>query len=456
MADSASPADTLVATLGSGVRVAVAPLRHVATAAVSVFVRSGSQHESARMNGIGHFIEHMAFKGTRSRDCQQINLDAERLGAEVNAHTDQGHTAFHMRGLARDAGAFVAMLGDIVRHGTFPEHEIERERQVILHEYTEDEDDPMSTAFKLFDAACYGDHAMARPVIGNRANLRRFTREDLSSWVHQQYTGANIVVGVAGDVDADRSSRSRASFRRPAARQREPRHGSDVSRRKPRAPDGRLQSGPRRARLSHSGPARRLPERRRRRGAVRRRHELATARPDPREARTRLPRGLFRRCVGPCGQFVIEASTAPEHLHEYFIEVTRLLREHAATIDPVGLERARNQIIVRSLCAREAPAQRLEAAALDLFTFGRVREREEVMAGFAAVRPNRRARPSFACRTPAPPSRWRAGSARVRRRGLRASSAHDRVPPLRRSSTCRLSSARRLQCVGIRTRRTFP
>ena len=179
MANLASPADTLVATLGSGVRVAVVPLRHVATAAVSVFVRSGSQHESARMNGISHFIEHMAFKGTRSRDCQQINLDAERLGAEVNAHTDQGHTAFHMRGLARDAGAFVAMLGDIVLHGTFPEHEIERERQVILHEYTEDEDDPMSTAFKLFDVACYGDHPLARPVIGNRANVRRFTRAEL-------------------------------------------------------------------------------------------------------------------------------------------------------------------------------------------------------------------------------------------------------------------------------------
>jgi len=119
----------------------------VATAAVSVFVRSGSQHESARNSGISHFIEHMAFKGTRSRECQQVNLDAERLGAEVNAHTDKNHTAFHMRGLAGDAGAFVRMLGDIVRHSTFPEAELERERQVILHEYTEDEDDALSTAF---------------------------------------------------------------------------------------------------------------------------------------------------------------------------------------------------------------------------------------------------------------------------------------------------------------------
>ena len=115
MADQASDADTSVTALDNGVRVVVLRLPHVATAAVSVFVRSGSQHESARNSGISHFVEHMAFKGTRSRNCQQINLDAERLGADVNAHTDKNHTAFHMRGLARDAGSFLQMLGDIVR-----------------------------------------------------------------------------------------------------------------------------------------------------------------------------------------------------------------------------------------------------------------------------------------------------------------------------------------------------
>jgi predicted Zn-dependent peptidase len=84
---------------------------------------------------------------------------------------------------------------------------------------------------------------------------------------------------------------------------------------------------------------------------------------------------------------VIEASTMAEHLDDYFIEVGRLLREHVEVTDPVGLERARNQIVVRSLCAREVPSQRLEIAALDLYAFGRVRSREELMAGFAAVTP---------------------------------------------------------------------
>ena len=114
----ASDADTVLATLDNGVRVVVFRLPHLATAAVSVFVRSGSQHESQRLNGISHVIEHMAFKGTRTRDCQQIILDAERLGAEVNAHTDKDHTAYHMRGLCRDAGRFVQMLGNIVQGST--------------------------------------------------------------------------------------------------------------------------------------------------------------------------------------------------------------------------------------------------------------------------------------------------------------------------------------------------
>jgi predicted Zn-dependent peptidase len=388
LADRASDADTSVTTLDNGVRVVVLRLPHVATAAVSVFVRSGSQHESARLNGISHFIEHMAFKGTRSRDCQQINLDAERLGAEVNAHTDKSHTAFHMRGLARDAGSFVQMLGDIVRRSTFPEAELERERQVILHEVTEDEDDAMSTAFKLFDQTCYGKHAVARPVIGSRANIRRFTRDELVAYVRQQYTGANIVVGIAGSVDAEAVvAEGLAAFGDM------PRGSDNVV----VAPDyvggirSRRMSGCSQAHVVLGFP---IP------GLLGDYHGAAVAAAlfgegmsSPLLDRIRERRGLVYHAdcsadvTDLCGQFVIEASTAPEHLDEYFVEVTRLLHEHVAATDPVGLERARNQILVRSLCAQEVPSQRLEIAALDLFAFGRVRSREELMASIAAVSP---------------------------------------------------------------------
>ncbi|HMC16453.1 MAG TPA: pitrilysin family protein, partial [Albitalea sp.] len=178
--------DTSVATLANGVRVVTIRQPQLASVSVSVFVRTGSEHESARLNGISHFVEHMAFKGTHGRSCQQINLDAERLGAEVNAHTDKDHTAYQMRGMARDTGRFLQMLGDIVRNSSFPEAELERERQVILHEYIEDEDDALSTAFKLFDKACFGEHPVAQPVIGTRRNIERFTRAELLDYVGQQ------------------------------------------------------------------------------------------------------------------------------------------------------------------------------------------------------------------------------------------------------------------------------
>src|SRR5262245_7222069 len=199
----AQDSDTLVATLDNGVRVVALTLPHVESACVSVFVRTGSRNESARQNGISHVVEHMAFKGTESRSCQQINLDAERLGAEVNAHTDKDHTAYHMRGLAQHAGHFVQMLADIVQRGTFPESELEREREVLLQEYIEEEDDALSAAYRLFDRLCYGSHALAQPVMGTRANIERLTRDDLLAYVRSQYTGANLVVGVAGRVDAD-------------------------------------------------------------------------------------------------------------------------------------------------------------------------------------------------------------------------------------------------------------
>ena len=118
--------DTTVATLANGVHVVTIRLPHLDTVSVSVYVRSGSRNESPRLNGISHVVEHMAFKGTHERSCQQINLDAERLGAEVNAYTDKDHTAFQIHGLARHTGQFLQMLGDIVRHARSEERRPDR------------------------------------------------------------------------------------------------------------------------------------------------------------------------------------------------------------------------------------------------------------------------------------------------------------------------------------------
>ncbi len=159
----------------------------------------------------------------------------------------------------------------------------------------------MATAFKLFDRACYGEHPAARPVIGSRANIRRFTRADLVGYVRQQYTGANIVVGVAGDVDPDEIvAAAQAAFGDMPRGARERGRAAGLCRRHPLAP----LSGCSQAHVVLGFPIPalrgRAPGLRRRRRAVRRGHELAAARPAARAARPRLPRRLLGRRQGRC------------------------------------------------------------------------------------------------------------------------------------------------------------
>ena len=379
-------ADTAVATLPNRVRVVTIRIPHSAGASVSVFVGTGSRNESARLNGVSHVVEHMAFKGTLARDAHRLNLDAERLGAYVNAHTDKDHTAYHMSGLAQHAGTFVRMLGDIVRHSTFPEDELERERQVILQEFIEDEDDAVYTAFKLFDQACFGAHPLAQPVIGTRRNIERFTRDELLAYVQRQYTGANVVVGVAGDIA-------------PAAIVDEVRKAfGSMPRGEPNAMTApsyvgglrtRRQAGSSQSHVVLGFP---IP-------TLQGEHHAAVvaaalfgegmSSPLMHEIRERRGLAYHTSCSADVadrwGLFVIEASLMPEHVAEFFDEVGKLLIAHTRTTDRVGLERARNQILVRRLQARERPGRQLEDAALDLFALGRIRPRAELAAQVAGV-----------------------------------------------------------------------
>lgn len=366
--------EATLATLSNGARVIAMPMPHLHTAAVSVFVRSGSAHETAALNGISHVIEHMAFKGSSERDAQRINLDAERLGAEVNAHTDKDHTAYQMRGLARHAGDFVRMLGDIVLQPTFPEVELERERQVLLQEFAEDADDPLSTGYKLFDRACYGLHPVAQPVIGSRRNIERFGREHLVRFVQRQYSGANLIIGVAGAVDPDAIVRCVESVFGAAHAGTPnlvvpPVYGGAVRARADAA------SSQTHVVLGFPIPSLREEDA----ASVVAATLFGEGMSSPLLHRVREQRGLayHASCTADvfdmCGQLVIEASTAPAQFDEFLREVTALLLKQAEVIDPVDMERARNQIVVRRLHDEEKPLRRLEDAALEVFVHGRLR-----------------------------------------------------------------------------------
>lgn len=378
--------DTHLSTLPNGVRVVTLHRPHLASANVSVFIRSGSAHEAPRLGGISHVLEHMVFKGTRTRDRRRINLDAERLGADANAHTDKDHTAFHLRGLAAHAGSFVRMLGDLVLQPTFPADELERERQVVLAELAEDEDDPMSTAFKLFDRTCFGLHPAARPVIGTGARIERVTRDDLVAHHAQHYTGANLVLAAAGPLDPQAIARvAERVFGR--LRGGEPNllpvaayHGGVASRQLPGTGQAHAVVGFALPPRTQDDPV----------GAVAA-AVLGEGMSSPLMERLREQLGLvyYAACsadvLDMAGQFVIEASMSPDRLDECLGEIAQLLKTHARRVHAQDLDRARHQMAVRRLRAEEEPARMLEDAALDLFSFGRVRPRAERSAQLKSV-----------------------------------------------------------------------
>ncbi len=373
-----------------------------ATLSLSVFVRSGSLHEhQARLSGLSHVVEHMAFKGTASRDCQRINLDAEQLGAELNAHTDKDHTAFHIEGLPGDLPAFVELLADIVLRPRFPEEELARELRVIEQEYAEYEEDPASLAFRLFDRACYGAaHPAGRPIIGTRANIRRFRREHLLDYVGRQYSAVNTVIAVAGPVDGAGFE----TLRRLVERR-------DIGFGAMAGGSGRLNAidtpawlgGLKAGRLAGSGqcqlvlgwPAPPLAAGE----AQTAPHVLAAAllgegmsSPLLDEIRERRGLAYHLGCAAEIwphgGQLVIDAATSPEQAPELLDAVHALLRQQARQgPDPVALARARRQLALRSLRALELAARRLEAAAQDLFNFGRLRDPADWLAALDAVQP---------------------------------------------------------------------
>lgn len=378
-----------LATLPNGLRVVAIPMPWRATVSLSVFIRTGSLHESAKLNGISHVVEHMAFKGTATRDCQQINLDAERLGAEVNAHTDKDHTAFHLEGLPQDLPAFVAMLADLVLAPSFPADELERERRVIEQEFGEFEDDPVTQAFQLFDRACYGQsHPAGQPVIGKRVNLARFTRDDLLAYVGAQYTAGNVVVAAAGNVDFEAfvEAVTQHFSGMPSCAPNEVSTPEWLGGLKLRRMAG---SGQCQIIVGYPSPA--LGE------AGQAAHAVAAAvlgegmsSPLLDEIRERRGLAYHAACTADAyplaGQLLIEAATSPEQAAELLEAVHELLRRQADEgVDPVGFERARKQLRVRALRAQEQPSRRLEAAAQDLFSFGQLRPAQDWLAQLDAV-----------------------------------------------------------------------
>ncbi|KQB12831.1 insulinase family protein [Rhodobacter capsulatus] len=188
-------------TLPNGLRIVTERMPGLASASVGVWVLAGGRHERLDQNGIAHFLEHMAFKGTKTRTALQIAEAIEDVGGYINAYTSREATAYYARVLKADVGLALDVISDIVLNSVFDPREIEVERHVILQEIGQALDTPDDIIFDWLQEAAYPDQAMGRTILGPSENIERFGRADFERFVAEHYGPDQMILSAAGAVD---------------------------------------------------------------------------------------------------------------------------------------------------------------------------------------------------------------------------------------------------------------
>jgi predicted Zn-dependent peptidase len=195
--------DVKVTTLANGLRVAVDPMPEVESASLGIWVACGTRHENAELNGMAHMLEHMAFKGTRTRSARAIAEEIENVGGSLNAYTGREITAYHASVLKEDVALGVEMISDILRNSVFDPDELQRERGVILQEIGQALDTPDDVIFDQFQETALPGQPLGRPVLGTAASVEAIGRDDLFAYLARHYTASNMVLSAAGRVEHD-------------------------------------------------------------------------------------------------------------------------------------------------------------------------------------------------------------------------------------------------------------
>jgi predicted Zn-dependent peptidase len=192
-----------VTTLKSGIRVVTDTMPHLQTASLGVWVNSGSRDERMDEHGISHFLEHMAFKGTRRRTAQQIAEEIEAVGGDLNAATGAESTAYYARVLKTDIPLALDVLSDILSEPTFDRDELVREQNVIIQEIGAVADTPDDLVFEHLQAVAFPDQPLGRSILGTPQTVRSFDSDKLRDYLSRNYCAPDIMVGAAGAIDHD-------------------------------------------------------------------------------------------------------------------------------------------------------------------------------------------------------------------------------------------------------------
>lgn len=176
---------------------------HLKSAALGIWVNSGSRVEHSNEHGMAHFLEHMAFKGTARRSALAIAEEIEAVGGELNASTGVETTTYHARVLKEDVPLGVDILTDILRNSTFDPAELAREQNVIVQEIGAALDTPEDIVYDFFTETAFPNQAIGRPILGTAESVRSFSRQSLVGYLDRNYHGPSLVVSAAGAIDHD-------------------------------------------------------------------------------------------------------------------------------------------------------------------------------------------------------------------------------------------------------------
>jgi predicted Zn-dependent peptidase len=187
--------------LSNGVRVLTEAMPQMLSSTIGIWVENGSRYEEGPQNGVSHFIEHLLFKGTRSRSAAQIAEQVDAVGGVLNAFTGKEYTCYYAKVLGEDLKMTTELLADIFLDSIFDPEEIDRERQVVLQEISQAEDTPDDFIHDLFNLHFWRGHPLALPIFGSTETVNRINREMLLGLMADRYLARQVFITAAGAVE---------------------------------------------------------------------------------------------------------------------------------------------------------------------------------------------------------------------------------------------------------------
>ncbi|MCM8804357.1 MAG: insulinase family protein [Candidatus Omnitrophica bacterium] len=185
----------------NGLKLIYKKFKEFHSVAIGVFIKTGSRYENPKFAGISHFIEHLLFKGTKKRSCNEIKETIEGVGGTFNGFTSTEGTCYWIKILDKYIELSFDVLSDMIKNPLLKEDDINKERNVIIEEINMYRDIPAKYVHELFDNLIFEDHPLGVPISGTPETLTKIQRNDLIDYIKSKYTGENIVVSVAGNFE---------------------------------------------------------------------------------------------------------------------------------------------------------------------------------------------------------------------------------------------------------------